>query len=54
MSNWDVPSEILTDSGKEFIATWWENMCALLGVHHSLPESTIMERFLLRGLDNVS
>ena len=34
MSNWDVPSEILTDSGKEFIGTWWENMCALLGVHH--------------------
>ena len=34
MSNWDVPSEILTDSGKEFIGTWWENMCALLGVNH--------------------
>ena len=29
MSNWDVPSEILTDSGNEFIGTWWENMCAL-------------------------
>ena len=34
MSNWDVPSEILTVSGKEFIETWWENMCGLLGVHH--------------------
>ena len=34
MSNWDVPSEILTDSWKEFIGTWWENMCALFGVHH--------------------
>ena len=34
MSNWDVRSEILTDSGKEFIGTWWENVCALLGVHH--------------------
>ena len=34
MSNWDVPSKILTDSGKEFMGTWWENMCALLGVHH--------------------
>ena len=34
MSNWDVPSKILTDSGKEFIGTWWENMCALFGVHH--------------------
>ena len=33
MSNWYVPSEILTDSGKEFIGTWWETMCALLGVH---------------------
>ena len=34
MSNWDVPSEILTASGKEFIRTGWESMCALLGVHH--------------------
>ena len=34
MSNWDVPTAILTNSGKEFIGTWWENMCALLGVHH--------------------
>ena len=34
MSNWDVPSEILMDSGKDFIGTWWENMCALLGAHH--------------------
>ena len=34
ISNWDVPSEILTDSRKDFIRTWWENMCALLGVHH--------------------
>ena len=34
MSSWDVPNEILTDSGKEFIGTWWENMCALSGVHH--------------------
>ena len=33
-SNLDVPSENLTDSGKEFIGTWWESMCALLGVHH--------------------
>ena len=30
MSNWDIPSEILTDSGREFIGT----LCALLGVHH--------------------
>ena len=34
MSNWDVPKEFLTDSGKEFIGTLWENMGALLGVHH--------------------
>ena len=34
MSKWDVPSEILMDSGKEFIGNWWENMCALFGVHH--------------------
>ena len=34
MSNWDVPSEVLTDSGKEFIGIWWENRCALLGAHH--------------------
>ena len=34
VSNWDIPCEILTDSGKEFIGTWAENMCALLGVHH--------------------
>ena len=34
MSNWDVPSEIVTDSGMEFIWTWWENMCALFGFDH--------------------
>ena len=34
MSNLYVSSEILTDSAKEFIGTWWENMRALLGVHH--------------------
>ena len=50
MSNWDVPSEILTDSGKEYIGTWWENMCALLGVHH-LHESTTIEPSLLNVLE---
>ena len=34
MGNWDVPREILTDSGKEFIRILWEKMCALLGIHH--------------------
>ena len=38
MSNWDIPSQILKDSGNVFIGTRWENMlltmCALLGVHH--------------------
>ena len=34
MSNWDVPTEILTDSSKAFIGTWWEKMSALLRVHH--------------------
>ena len=40
MSNWDVPSELLTDSGKEFIGTWWENMCHLRARvydHRALP-----------------
>ena len=34
MSSLDVPSEILTESGKEFIGTWLQNMCALFAVHH--------------------
>ena len=34
MTNWDVESDRLKDSGKEFIETRWGNMCALLGVHH--------------------
>ena len=34
MSNWDVPSKIVTDIWKECIGAWWEKMCALLGVPH--------------------
>ena len=51
MSNCDVPSEILADSAKEFIGTWWDNMCALLGVHQSVPESTIIKLSLLNELE---
>ena len=51
MSNWDVPSEILKDSGKEFIGTWWENMCALLGVHQLRARSTTIELSLLNALE---
>ena len=34
MSSWDVPSDILTDCGTEFIGAWWKDMCTYLGVHH--------------------
>ena len=30
MGCWDVPSEILTDSGRAYISDWWTTLCALL------------------------
>ena len=52
MSNWDVPSEILRDSGKEFIGTWWENMCVLYWEFIIfVPESTTIELSLLNALE---
>ena len=34
MGCWDVPSEILTDSGGAYISEWWKTLCARLGIHH--------------------
>ena len=34
MGCWDVPSEILTDSGSANISEWWKTLCARLGIHH--------------------
>ena len=34
MGCWDVPSEILTDSGSAYISEWWKTLCARLGIHH--------------------
>ena len=31
---WDVPSEILTDSGSAYISELWKILCARLGIHH--------------------
>ena len=38
MGCWDVPSEILTDSGSEYIAEWRKTLCSRLGIHHLLCE----------------
>ena len=34
MGCWDVPSEILTDSGSAYISKWSKILCARLGIHH--------------------
>ena len=34
MGGWDVPSEVITDSGKEYTSEWWRELCARLGIHH--------------------
>ena len=34
MGCWDVPSEILTDSGSAYISEWWKTLWARLGIHH--------------------
>ena len=34
MGGWDVPSEVVTDSGKEYTSEWWRELCARLGIHH--------------------
>ena len=34
MGGWDVPSEVVTDSGKEYTSEWWKELCARLGIHH--------------------
>ena len=34
MGCWDVPSEILTDSGSAYISEWWTTLCARLEIHH--------------------
>ena len=30
---WDVPSEILSDSGSAYISEWWKTLCARLAIH---------------------
>ena len=34
MGGWDVPSEVITDSGKEHTSEWWKELCTLLGIPH--------------------
>ena len=34
MGGWDIPSEIIPDSGKEYTSEWWQEMCTRLGIHH--------------------
>ena len=34
MGGWDVPSEVVTDSGKEYTSELWRELCARLGIHH--------------------
>ena len=33
MGGWDVPSEVITDSGKEYTSDWWRELCTRLGLH---------------------
>ena len=34
MGCWDVPSEILTDSGSAYMSKWWRTLCVRLRIHH--------------------
>ena len=34
MGRWDVSSEVITDSGKEYISEWWRELCTRRGIHH--------------------
>ena len=34
MGGWDVPSEVITDSGKEYTSERWRESCTYLGIHH--------------------
>ena len=32
MGGWDVPSEVVKDSGKEYTSKWWRELCTRLGI----------------------
>ena len=34
-----VPSVITSDQGSQFIGSWWQNMCALLGIRHAMSHA---------------
>ena len=34
MGGWDVPSEVIRGSGKEYTSEWWRTLCTRLGIHH--------------------
>ena len=34
MGDWDVPSEVITDSGKEYTSEWWREVSTHLRIHH--------------------
>ena len=38
MGGWDVPSEVITHSGKEYTSQWWRELCTRLGIHHLWSE----------------
>ena len=33
-----MPSELITDSGKECTSEWWRERCTRLGIHHRRSE----------------
>ena len=34
MGGWDDPSEVITNSGKEYTSKWWRDLCTRLRIHH--------------------
>ena len=34
-----VPSVVTSDQGSQFIGSWWQNMCALLGIRHAMSHA---------------
>ena len=34
MGDWDVPSEVITDSGKEYTSEWWRQLCTRIRIYH--------------------
>ena len=44
MGSGDVPSEVTTDSNKEYASKWWRELCTRLGIHHPRSEIPLTQK----------